>query len=73
MEIAYVICLVIGYLPWRTERGIELHHTLFETLPGFVWGNIGSYLWGVILLGALAWIVGVYIVWMYNSSLVEKK
>jgi hypothetical protein len=46
MEIGYVVCLIGGYLPWRTERGIELHHTLFETLPGFTWGNVGSYAWG---------------------------
>ena len=72
MEIAYVVCLIGGYLPWRTERGIELHHTLFETLPGFTWGNIGSYLWGAILLGLIAWIFGVYIVWMHNSSLINK-
>lgn len=72
MEIAYVICLVGGYLPWRTERGIELHHTLFETLPSFTWGNPISYLWGAVLLGALAWIFGAYIVWMHNSSLVKE-
>jgi len=72
MELAYVICLIGGYLPWRTERGIELHHTLFETLPGFVWGNVGSYLWGAILVGIIAWVFGAYIVWMHNSSLVSK-
>lgn len=72
MEVAYVICLIGGYLPWRTQRGIEIHHTLFETLPGFTWGNIGSYLWGAILLGLIAWVAGTYIVWMHNSSLIEK-
>ena len=72
MEVAYIICLIGGYLPWRTQRGIEIHHTLFETLPGFVWGNVGSYLWGAILLGVIAWIFGAYIVWMHNSSLIEK-
>lgn len=72
MEVAYVICLIGGYLPWRTERAIELHHTLFETLPGFIWGNPLSYLWGAILLGVLAWIGGAYIVWMHNSSLEGK-
>ncbi len=71
-EIAYVICLVGGYLPWRTQRGIELHHALFETLPGFTWGNMGSYIWGAILLGLIAWVFGAYIVWMHNSSLIEK-
>lgn len=72
MEVVYVICLIGGYLPWRTGRGIELHHTLFETLPGFFWGNVGSYLWGAILVGVIAWIFGAYIVWMHNSSLVSK-
>jgi hypothetical protein len=50
MEIAYVVCLVGGYLPLRTTRGIELHHALFETLPGFTWGSIGSMVWGAVLL-----------------------
>ena len=72
MEVAYVICLIGGYFPWRTVRGIELHHTLFETLPGFVWGNVVSNLWGAILLGLIAWVFGAYIVWMHNSSLINK-
>lgn len=34
-EVAYAICLIGGLLPIRSVRGIELHHTLFETFPGF--------------------------------------
>ncbi len=68
-EIAYVICLIGGYLPWRTERGVELHHALFETLPGFVWGSFGSMIWGAVLLAVAAVIFGSYMVWMHNSSL----
>lgn len=68
-EIVYVLCLVGGYLPWRTQRGIELHHTLFETLPGFTWGNFGSFIWGAILIAIIAWVFGAYMVWMHNSSL----
>lgn len=71
-EIVYVLCLIGGYLPWRTQRGIELHHALFETLPGFTWGSFGSIVWGAILLAVIAWIFGAYIVWMHNSSLERK-
>jgi len=71
-EIAYVLCLVGGYLPWRTPRGLELHHTLFEMIPGFIWGSFGSAVWGAVLLGILSVIFGSYIVWMHNSSLEEK-
>ncbi len=65
MEIAYVVCLIGGHLPLRTE----LHHTLLETLPGFTWGSFGSVIWGAILLGLLAVVAGSYMVWMHNSSL----
>jgi hypothetical protein len=47
-EAVYLICLAGGYLPMRTSKAMELHRTLFETFPGFVWGSLGS-----ILLGAL--------------------
>ena len=65
-EIAYVVCLIGGYLPWRTERGIELHHALFEALPGFTWGSFMGIIWGAVLLGIIAIIFGWYMVWMHN-------
>lgn len=68
-EIAYAICLVGGYLPFRSTRGAELHHALFETLPGFTWGSFGSVIWGAILLAVTSAIAGSYMVWMHNSSL----
>jgi len=34
-EIAYAACLTGGFLPLRSVRGLELHHALFETIPGF--------------------------------------
>lgn len=71
-EIAYVLCILGGYLPLRSAKGIELHHALFETLPGFTWLTFGSFIWGAILLGVLSWIFGAYMVWMHNSSLVKK-
>ncbi|MBI5621351.1 hypothetical protein HY933_00600 [Candidatus Falkowbacteria bacterium] len=68
-EVTYVICLLGGYLPLRTVRGTELHHALFETLPGFIWGNGGSYLLGAVYMLIFAVIFGAYMVWMHNSSL----
>lgn len=68
-EIAYVVCLAGGYLPLRTTRGMELHHALFETLPGFTWGSLGSMAWGAVLLALIAVVFGSYMVWMHNSSL----
>ncbi len=66
-----MLCLVGGFLPWRSQKGIELHHALFETLPGFTWISFGSFVWGLILIGAISYIFGAYIVWMHNSSLVK--
>lgn len=69
LEVAYFICLLGGYVPWRTTAGRELHHALFETLPGFVWGNLGSIILGAVYMFIFAWIFGGYMVWMHNSSL----
>lgn len=71
-EIVYVVCLLGGFLPLRSQRGIDLHHALFETLPGFTWLTFGSFIWGAILIAVIAWIFGSYMVWMHNSSLVSK-
>jgi len=70
-EIVYVLCLFGGLLPLRTARGIELHHTLFETLPGFSWLDAGSVILGAAYIFIFAWIFAWYYVWMHNTSLVS--
>jgi hypothetical protein len=70
-EIAYFACLLGDFLPIRTAAGIELHHRIFETLPGFVWLNVESVFLGAFYMFAFAWIFGSYFVWMHNSSLVR--
>jgi hypothetical protein len=70
-EVAYVLCVLGGFLPMRTAAAIELHHRLFETLPGFTWISFGSFLLGAFYMFILAWIFGAYIVWMFNTSLVS--
>lgn len=72
MEVVYALCLIGGFLPWRSAAGIQLHHTIFETLPGFTWISFGSFVLGVIYMFVFAWIFAWYIVWMHNSSLVRK-
>ena len=71
-EVAYVLCLGFGYLPLRSAKATELHHTLFETLPGFVWGNFGSVVLGAAYVLAFSWIFAWYYVCMHNSSLVSE-
>ena len=68
-EIVYVLCLPYGYL--LSVKGKELHDTLFELIPGFVWGNALSLAWGGLFVGILAWIGGWYIAWMHNASMVS--
>ena len=72
-EVVYFACLLGGYLPRRTAQGIELHHALFETIPGFVWGSGLSYAWGAILVFVFSWIFAWYMVWMHNTSLVDRE
>ncbi|MEK7606509.1 MAG: hypothetical protein AAB458_02905 [Patescibacteria group bacterium] len=71
-EVAYVLCLIGGYIPWRSEAVTELHHRLFETLPGFVWGSFGSYILGAVYVLVFSLIFGSYMVWMHNSSLIRE-
>ena len=69
-EVAYVLCLLGGLLPIRSGAGIDIHHRLFETLPGFVWISPGSVALGAAYVFVFAWIFGSYVVWMHNSSLI---
>jgi Na+/serine symporter len=68
MEIFYVLCIIYGVL--LSGKAKELHHGFFELIPGFVWGNPVSMVWGAVYLGVLAWIVGFYIAWMHNASII---
>lgn len=72
LEAAYVICVAGGFLPLRSAAGIEFHHMLFETLPGFTWISSGSFLLGAIYMFVFAWVWGSYFVWMHNSSIINK-
>ena len=70
-EVAYFACLLGDFLPIRTAAGIEIHHKIFETLPGFVWLNIESVILGAVYMFAFAWIFGSYFVCMHNTSLIK--
>ena len=71
-EVAYLLCLLGGFLPLRSSVGVALHHALFETLPGFTWINIPSVVLGAVYMFIFAWIFAWYYVWMHNSSLIRK-
>ena len=71
-EIVYVLCVLGGFLPLRSAAGIELHHKLFETLPGFTWITFGSFILGAVYMFVFAWVFASYFVWMHNSSLISK-
>ena len=71
-EVVYFVCLFGGYITMRSEAAMELHRRLFETLPGFTWGDGSSILLGAVYALVFAAIFGCYYVWMHNSSLVKK-
>lgn len=69
-EILYTLCVLGGlFLPFRTIQGVELHHALFETLPGFTWLTLGSFALGAVYVLAFSWLFAWYYVWMHNTSL----
>ena len=71
MEVFYILCIWYGLL--LSGKTMELHHGLFELIPGFVWGNPVSMVWSALYLGILAWIGGWYIAWMHNTSIITSK
>jgi len=66
-EIAYTACLIYGST--LTGKFAELHHAIFELLPGFTWFGIGSFMAGAITIGVWSGLGGAYIAWMHNYSL----
>jgi len=70
-EIVYLLCLFGGMLAIRSEAATQLHHRLFETLPGFTWLTTSSVILGAVYVFVIAMIFGLYYVWMHNSSLVR--
>jgi hypothetical protein len=70
-EVAYFVCLLGAFGLVRSAAGIQLHHTLFETLPGFTWLTPGSVILGAVYMFIFAVIFGAYMVWMHNSSINE--
>jgi len=71
-EAVYFTCLLYAaFVLEGTPAGTTLHHTLFETLPGFVWLTPASVVLGAIYFAVFAVIFGAYIVWMHNSSIQE--
>lgn len=68
MEIFYVLCISYGSL--LSDKSKELHHALFELIPGFAWGNPVSMLWGALYMGFVADVGGWYIAWMHNTSMI---
>ena len=67
-EIFYLLCLGYGLL--LSGKAKDLHHALFELIPGFLWGNLASMAWGAVYLAIFAWIIGWYIAWMHNASVI---
>lgn len=69
-EVTYALCIAGGYLPLgRTPRAVDLHHAIFETLPGFVWGAPSAIILGAFYVLVFSSIFGSYMVWMHNSSI----
>jgi hypothetical protein len=70
-EVFYVLCLGYGAMLSNNKR--DLHHALFELLPGFSWESPVRMVWGGVVLAIFAFVAGWYIAWMHNVSLIERK
>lgn len=68
-EILFILCWLGGFLPLRSEAGISLHHQLFETFPGVVWGTFGGFILMAIYIFIFSWVFAWYYVWMHNGSM----
>ncbi len=68
---SYALCLIYG--SFLTGAKAELHHSLFELLPGFSWGSAAGIILGAVELFVFAWIFAWYMVWMHNTSLIKSE
>lgn len=68
-EIAYVVCLIYGTT--LTGKAAELHHAIFELMPGFAWMSPSSFFAGALTVAVWAGVGGAYIAWMHNKSIVS--
>jgi hypothetical protein len=66
-EVTYLLCM--AYALFLTGDSLRLHNSLFELIPGFVWGSVASMIWGAVYVFILSWIFAWYYVWMHNSSI----
>jgi hypothetical protein len=71
IELVYVACLSYGSL-FLTGKAQDLHHSIFELFPGFIWGNVVSYVLIGVYFFVMAWIFAWYMVWMHNSSMINE-
>lgn len=70
-EIAYTACLLYGTT--LSGKAAELHHSIFELLPGFTWLGFGSWIVGGISIALWSGLGGAYIAWMHNTSMERAK
>ncbi|OGH67948.1 MAG: hypothetical protein A3C15_00245 [Candidatus Magasanikbacteria bacterium RIFCSPHIGHO2_02_FULL_50_9b] len=66
-EIMYVGCIFYGTT--LNKPNSELHHALLGLLPGFTWGSLSSAIVSGVVIAAYAFIFGLFMVWMHNSSM----
>lgn len=60
--ISYVLCVLFGLF----VSGSNLHHELFELLPGFTWLTWPSFFVGLIWSIAAAWYVALVFAPLFN-------
>lgn len=66
-EVIYLVCLTYGF--FLEGKEVELHQTIFEMLPGFVWISPIGVLLGAVYISIYSLAVSWFLVWAYNSSL----
>lgn len=70
LELAFVGCLIYAVI--LTGASKEVMIKFLEYIPGFVWGSVAGFIFGAFWIGVMALVFGSYMVWMHNSSLINK-
>ena len=68
----FCLSFLADFYHYVRQGALELHHAIFETIPGFAWISFEAYCSAQFICSYSRWIFAWYFVWMHIiQSLIE--